>query len=221
MRYRVSTGIEGFDGLIEGGFVQGSFILVAGEPGAGKTIFSHFFILEGLKNDENCLYVTFVEPEERLLEYGERFGYNLSRYERRGQLTILDRPIGEEMEMEGIATEILEEVRNKNCKRLVIDSLSALTLGLPENERKRKLIRTITRLLHSVNCTWIGIAEQTPQNIEFRFEEYLADGMIYLETKFKEGKLSRNMKIMKMRGTDHARESYPYKISDDGITIVR
>ncbi|MEF8873891.1 MAG: ATPase domain-containing protein, partial [Candidatus Thermoplasmatota archaeon] len=207
MRGRVSTGIDGFDDLIDGGFFEGSFILVAGEPGAGKTIFSHFFMLEGLKRGENCLYVTFVEPEERLLEYGERFGYDLSKYKKKGQLTILDRPIGEEMEMEGITTEILEQVRNKNCSRLVIDSLSALTLGLPETERKRKLIRTITRLLHSVNCTWIGIAEHSPENIEYRFEEYLADGMIYLETRFRDGKLSRNMKIMKMRGTDHARKS--------------
>lgn len=221
MRSRLSTGVDGFDDLIGGGFFEGSFILVAGEPGAGKTIFSHFFVLEGLKKGENCLYVTFVEPEERLLEYGKRFGYDLSMYEKKGQLTILDRPIGEEMEMEGITTEILEQVRNKDCTRLVIDSLSALTLGLPETERKRKLIRTITRLLHSLDCTWIGIAEHSPENIEFRFEEYLADGMLYLETKFKGGKLSRNMKIMKMRGTDHARESYPYKISDGGITIVK
>ncbi|MFW6144335.1 MAG: RAD55 family ATPase, partial [Candidatus Natronoplasma sp.] len=105
MRKRISTGIDEFDSLIEGGFLEGSFILVAGEPGAGKTIFSHFFVLEGLKNGENCLYVTFVEPEERLLEYGERFGYDLSKYEKMGRLKILDRPIGEEMEMEGITTE--------------------------------------------------------------------------------------------------------------------
>ncbi len=221
MRNRVSVGIDRFDDLIEGGFLEGSFNLLAGEPGAGKTIFSQFFILDGLKKGENCLYVTFVEPEAQLLEYGARFGFELEKYQKKGKLKILDRPIGEEMEMESITTEILKEVRSRDCQRLVVDSLSALTLGFPESERRRRLIRTVTRLLNSVNCTWIGIAEHSPEDITYRFEEYLADGMIYLETKFNEGQLKRHLKIIKMRGTNHARKSYPYKITNKGIVIKK
>jgi circadian clock protein KaiC len=45
---RVPTGILGLDSLIEGGFPKGRSILVTGEPGTGKTIFSLQFLVEGL-----------------------------------------------------------------------------------------------------------------------------------------------------------------------------
>ena len=44
---RVKSGIPGLDELIEGGFLKGNIILLAGGTGAGKTIFSAQFIYEG------------------------------------------------------------------------------------------------------------------------------------------------------------------------------
>ena len=40
MRFRVPTGINGLDELIDGGFEKGKTYLVTGETGTGKTIFS-------------------------------------------------------------------------------------------------------------------------------------------------------------------------------------
>lgn len=41
---RVSTGIEGFDDLVENGFPSESVVLLAGGPGAGKTTFAAQFL---------------------------------------------------------------------------------------------------------------------------------------------------------------------------------
>ena len=46
---RVPTGIDGLDPLIEGGFPKGSLVLLAGNPGTGKTIFSMQFLYRGVK----------------------------------------------------------------------------------------------------------------------------------------------------------------------------
>ncbi|NHV46006.1 MAG: hypothetical protein HA493_05185 [Candidatus Verstraetearchaeota archaeon] len=44
---RVHSGIYGLDEVIEGGFPRGSLIIVAGNPGTGKTVFQHnLFIVE-------------------------------------------------------------------------------------------------------------------------------------------------------------------------------
>jgi len=40
MMVRVPTGVNGLDPLIEGGFLRGDLILLAGGIGCGKTIFS-------------------------------------------------------------------------------------------------------------------------------------------------------------------------------------
>ncbi len=219
MSEKISTGIEKLDELTSGGFIEGSFVMLSGEPGSGKTMLSNSFLKEGLENGENCIYVTFVEPEDKIAEYGENMGVDYSKYEKEGKFKILDRPVGEEMHVEDLTTEIIDEVNNMNCKRLVIDSLSAWILGFPEGQKKRRLVRTLSRLLDRVNCTWIGIVEHTPKIDEASFEEYLADSVIYMETKFKDDILKRELKVLKMRGSDHARKSYEYIIDEGGITI--
>jgi circadian clock protein KaiC len=64
---RVNTGINGLDGLLNGGFPSGSITLVSGTPGSGKTIVCFQYIEAGIKNGENCLYLTSDEPVPNLL----------------------------------------------------------------------------------------------------------------------------------------------------------
>ncbi len=54
---KVTSGIEGFDKLISGGFPKSRAYLVSGEPGTGKTIFTLQYLLQGLKNGEKCVYI--------------------------------------------------------------------------------------------------------------------------------------------------------------------
>lgn len=42
--YLVPTGIDGFDELVGGGFPRGGLIVLAGNPGTGKTMFSAQFL---------------------------------------------------------------------------------------------------------------------------------------------------------------------------------
>ncbi|MCK5063410.1 MAG: AAA family ATPase, partial [Candidatus Aenigmarchaeota archaeon] len=61
---RVKTGVPGMDKLMEGGIPEGSVVLLSGGAGCGKTTFSCQFIMEGLNNGENCLYITLEESPE-------------------------------------------------------------------------------------------------------------------------------------------------------------
>lgn len=63
---RCSTGITELDSLI-GGIPRGFTVLVAGNPGTGKSILAAHFLYEGWKNNENGLYVSFSESKEQLL----------------------------------------------------------------------------------------------------------------------------------------------------------
>ena len=55
---RISTGINGLDGIIEGGFPNRSITLVSGPPGSGKSIFSFQFLYEGFIKNEKGLFLT-------------------------------------------------------------------------------------------------------------------------------------------------------------------
>lgn len=52
---RISTGIANLDALMEGGIPKGFTVLVAGNPGTGKTILTTQFLYEGLLKGESAL----------------------------------------------------------------------------------------------------------------------------------------------------------------------
>ncbi|MCD6399073.1 MAG: KaiC domain-containing protein, partial [Candidatus Aenigmarchaeota archaeon] len=85
---RIKTGITGLDKLIDGGFVKGSSVLVTGAAGTGKTIFCCQFLWEGLKNGENCMYITFEELPEEIKGDAAVFGWDFDKYEKNGKLII-------------------------------------------------------------------------------------------------------------------------------------
>src|SRR5665648_375989 len=55
-------GIAEFDEILNGGFPTRSFIIIAGNAGSGKTIFSTQFLYNGaVKYNEKGIYVSFAE----------------------------------------------------------------------------------------------------------------------------------------------------------------
>lgn len=60
---RISTGIPVLDKLIEGGIPRGFTVLVAGNPGTGKTILTSHFLYDGLLKGESALYVSSSESK--------------------------------------------------------------------------------------------------------------------------------------------------------------
>jgi circadian clock protein KaiC len=53
----VSTGITGFDGILDGGYASNRVHLIEGQPGTGKTTLALQFLLDGARKGERCLYI--------------------------------------------------------------------------------------------------------------------------------------------------------------------
>ncbi len=66
---RVSTGVELLDDMLGGGIPANSVVLVAGRPGAGKTILSQQVLFRNARKDGQGLYLSTVgEPAIKVLE---------------------------------------------------------------------------------------------------------------------------------------------------------
>jgi circadian clock protein KaiC len=131
---RISTGINGFDSLIEGGFPETNSILITGKPGTGKSIFGLQFLYNGIKQaDQNGLFVSLEESAENLRTQALQFGWDLGALEKEGKLKILEIPVN----VPGIdLIKTLEKnIKAVKAQRIVIDSLSVLIL----NSTKYKL----------------------------------------------------------------------------------
>src|SRR5947199_5600053 len=124
---RVPTGITSLDKIIEGGLCRGDTIIVAGQPGTGKTTLGLQFLYHGAtKCGENGVYASVIESSERLKRNGSRFGWDFNRLEAENKVSLVS--LQQTMKA-GVSTTletVLEALHSINAKRLVFDSLSAL-----------------------------------------------------------------------------------------------
>ena len=159
MNDRISTGTPQLDILLENGFLKNSMILVAGNPGAGKTILSSNFIYKGAQLDEPGIYACFAETKERLIKDMNKFDIDLEKMIKNSKIDVLDLGLGSEIEVQSALNDIFESIVTLKAKRLVIDSITAMSMGLETEFEKRHLIRLIYRLILKTGCTTIVISD--------------------------------------------------------------
>jgi len=220
---RVPTGIDGLDTLIEGGFLKGDIILLAGGTGSGKTIFSTQFIFNGaIKHDEKGVYVTFEEDANTLKRNMLKFGFDLEQLERKGAIKVLDL---EALKGEGFGANmdfILVNIEEIKGKRLVIDSLTAFLSGCTEAFEYRALMHLFYKILKTRGYTTL-ITCSVPLGAEklgTGTEEFIADSVLFLENVIDGLELKTKFLIRKMRGTEHSKKYHNVIITDKGLQIV-
>jgi len=216
---RLPTGIDGLDSLIESGFPRGSLVLLAGNPGTGKTIFSMQFLYKGAEDHgENGVYVSFAENEDTIVRNISRlFGRDLRKKEEgNGKVKILDFTTVTEKGLSTILEMVLEEVTRSEAKRLVIDSFSAMAQAFKEPIEARIIIHNILgKLVRQLGCTTILIVEVPTgsERIGTSIEEFVADGVIVLRKGDLDGRLVREIEISKLRGTKIERQKFLFTLS--------
>ncbi|MCX6695791.1 MAG: DUF2075 domain-containing protein [Candidatus Altiarchaeota archaeon] len=219
---RVSTGIEGLDPFIGGGIPEGFNVIVAGGPGTGKTIFGLQFIYDGVKKGEPGIYVSFEQFKEEIIEQAMQFGWNDIKNEKLFSLLSIKRE-----NIPTFMTYLRDEVESKKAKRVVIDSLTLLSVysnvlddpthdwnGISKDELVKRTVdisqlrsQTIYHLvsqIKSLGTTNVIIVEQTePDRItKDGVSEFACDGLIVLKKIVMGKEIMRSMIVEKMRETN-------------------
>ncbi len=217
---RVPTGIPGLDKLVQGGFVKGSTVLVSGTAGAGKTIFCIQYLLEGLKNGENCLFITLEELPEDVIKDALVFGWDLQKYINEGKFWI---EYADPFQLTDIISPLVEKIKTRNISRIAIDSTSILGLYFDRPADVRKQLYKLVVALKKTGATSLltaEIPEGSPHISRFGVEEFVVDGVIVIHTIGAGQGMYRSIQIKKMRRTNHSHDIHSMKITEKGIVIV-
>ena len=140
MAERLSTGIPGLDEMTGGGFIKGDTILVTGPPGTGKTTFGLQFLISGIRQGENGVYVTVEETPEKIAADALNFGWDLRRMEAEGRLKVLQ--LQSDMLQAGGSPilQCIKTIRDTGAKRIVVDPISLYSINVQgQNELRREL----------------------------------------------------------------------------------
>ncbi len=220
---RVQTGIFSLDKIIEGGFCRGDTVIVAGQPGTGKTTLGLQFLYHGAtKCGENGVYTSVIESGDKLKRNARRFGWDLDRLEREGRLQIVSLQSTMKAGVSTALETVLESLHSINAKRLVLDSLSALLTAFESNAEARSFLHIMVKFLEGANCTTLMISEVPwgRKQLGTNFEEFLGDGLVILDSSFDNSRIRRRIYVPKMRGTEHRLEGYDYYITKEGFALA-
>ena len=222
---RIPTGIGNFDSLIEGGFEKDSTNLIVGGSGSGKSIFAIKFLVEGIKRGERCLYITFEEKKSEFYENMLRFGWDLEKAEKQGRFVFLEYTPEKVKTMLEEGGGIIESiVLRKKITRLVIDSITSFELLFESEIEKREAALALFGMLRRWNCTSLLTYEGEPaeeRKASSRALEFESDSIVLLYFVRAKKQRERFIEVLKMRGTNHSRNIYPFTIGKTGIDISR
>ena len=219
-----STGIEELDRVMGGGFPKGSVVLLAGSSGSGKTILSFQWLFEGVKNNENGLYITLTEPLFKSLKNLETMKFYDRSVIEEEKIKIVDmRDLfsGNEFDTVKVIDFIEEQIRETNAKRLCIDSITAIAYSLDDKARIRKFIFELGKVLATLGVTTLLTSEVTEKGkfSVYNVEEFISDSIILLDQIELREELQSIMQIIKVRGRKYKKENRYFKISEDGIIV--
>lgn len=201
--------------VLEGGIPEGSALLIAGEPGTGKTILATTIAREEVEKGKKCLYISFNEKAEDFNRNMKKIGYTFDE----SKFKFLFLPTVSENKF--LLNVIYEKVIEEKPDIIIIDSINALTLSFPR-DRVRSFIHTsLYNFVKSNRSKLILIAEKPigEEVICHGVEEFVVDGLILLKLIPENEHVRRMMYILKMRGMKIKRPGYEFDITDRGLVF--
>jgi len=222
---KISSGIKNLDNITGGGFEKNSINLIVGSGGSGKSIFGIQFLIEGIKKNEKCLYITFEEKKNTFYSNMLGLGWDLEKLEKQGKFFFIEytpEKVKTMLEEGGGAIEPI--VLGKEITRIVMDSLTSFSLLFTNELLKRRSVLSLFNILRKWNATSLLIYEgDTSKGKEISPDvlEFESDSTILLYFLRTGEERERYMEVLKMRGTKHSKNIYSFSIKDKGIVLSK
>jgi len=114
----------------------------------------------------------------------------------------------------------VEIIDKTAAERVVIDSITALALSMPNEQQIRRQILKLSAVMSSLECTTILTSEMSRGEVSrFGVEEFMSQGVIVLNYEFRNSVGIRSLNIRKMRGIKHEMIERPFSITSSGIEV--
>lgn len=220
---RKKFGIPELDEMLGGGLREGTLTLVSGPTGSGKTLLALKFLIEGVSQGEQGVFVSFEESAYQLQSAAAELGWDIGTFLRSGRLDIrFISPV--ELDVDKHASEIMEMITQARAERFVIDSISSFERSVAEMSKYKDYLWAIGQLLRRQHVTAILTALNedpfSPLVVSKSQISLIADNIIFLRYVEDRAGIRKVLGILKTRGSNHDKDLREYEITSNGISIL-
>lgn len=222
---KISSGIEGIDIILGGGYPEGSNVLIEGEPGSGKTTLSLHFLLAGAARGERALYFSVAQSKHELTMIAQSHGFDLSD-------VIVETPEEEatlsfggfsvdtrEAQFVALMQTVERAIKTREPDLFVFDSLLEMRLLAHSEVTFRSGLLGLLQLLRKNGTTAVLVDHNPPSNGD-RHAEGISHGVLRLEGRKPSSRASyRRLFVLKMRGMPFTEGYHDFRIKTGGIEV--
>lgn len=225
---KVKTLITGLDEVLQGGFPRGRTVLISGGPGSGKTVLALEFLYRRALQGEPGIFVAFEERTAAIRENALTLGWDLSALEKAGKLALIeghidpDAVLSGELDVRGLLGVIEGIARTIGAEHIVLDAVDVLLRMFDNPGVERNQLYSLHEWLQSRGMTNIFTIKAVEDGMRGRYEfmDFMADCVVRLEQRSLKFVSTRELQVIKYRGSGFGRNAYPFVIAQGGVQLI-
>ncbi len=223
-----STGVPGLDSVLRGGLPRTCLYLVDGKPGVGKTTLALQFLLQGVREQERCLYITLSETKAEIDIVAHSHGWSLDGIDII-ELSAIERSLAgkarntmfqsAEVELNYVSKMLLEELDRIKPARVVLDSLSEMRLLAQNPLRYRRQILTFKQQFVQRDATVLLLDDRATTDSDNQVNSIVHGSIVLSMAPLKYGIFRRTLSVTKLRGATFSEGNHDYLIQRGGLAV--
>ena len=222
---KLITNVPGFDEVLGGGLPEFSFVLLAGDPGTGKTTLAHQVMFALATTERPAVHFTVLgEPAVKMLRYQQQFSFfDIESVDTRVHfVNLTEEALAQDLD--AVLDSIVRTVERLNPAVVVVDSFRTIVraAGADSAGGVGKLQIFLQRLavhLTTWEVTSFLVGEYSDAEAEDNPVFTIADGIVWLTQTADRNSVVRKLQVVKMRGQAPAPGLHTMRITGAGIEV--
>jgi len=214
---RYSSGVAGLDEMTSGGWLRNAIVIVRGPTGTGKTMLAGLYARAGAARGERVVYYGFEETRPILLRNYREIGMPMEEYVNNGSLKVICR-YPEATSLEDLLVDLRTGLEELKPSLIVLDSISSIEHSSSERGFRQFMIGVASILREHGRSALLTQTTAGPGDDHAApYLSTIADAILTLNYSTHGYDLDRSMRLIKMRGSQHATRPYRLDIEPGGL----